>query len=73
MNSSDQQIAGDANGWELIVPAHSCEANKEHAFQSTILRNINGKAVAHVKIVIIPDGGEERLRVFGKRAIFVGN
>ncbi|KAG0640719.1 galactose-binding domain-like protein [Tuber brumale] len=38
INSSDQHIAGDASGWELIVPAHSCEADKEHAFQPTLFR-----------------------------------
>ncbi|CAZ81572.1 unnamed protein product [Tuber melanosporum] len=73
INSSDQHIAGDASGWELIVPAHSCEADKEHAFQSTLFQNINGKTVTHVKMAIILDGGVKRSRVFGKSAIFAGN
>lgn len=73
INSSDQHIAGDANGWELTAPTHPCEADKEHAFQSTLLQNINGKVVTHVKMVIIPDGGVKRLRVFGKRATLAGN
>ncbi|CUS08933.1 unnamed protein product, partial [Tuber aestivum] len=54
---------------ELIIPAHSCEADKEPAFEYTLFQNINGKAVTHVKIVIIPDGGVKRLRVFRERAI----
>ncbi|PUU82299.1 galactose-binding domain-like protein [Tuber borchii] len=73
INSSDQHIAGDANGWELIVPKHSCEADKEHAFTSILLQNVNEKVVTHVKMVIIPDGGVKRLRVFGKRATSICN
>ncbi|KAG0138688.1 galactose-binding domain-like protein [Tuber indicum] len=72
INSSDQHIASDVSGWELILAAHSCEADKGHAFQPTPFQDINGKMVVHVKM-IIPDGGVKRLRVFGKRAIFAGN
>ncbi|KAG0640008.1 galactose-binding domain-like protein [Tuber brumale] len=68
INSPEQHVASDANEWELIVPAHACEADKEHAFPSTLLQNVNGKVFTHVKMVIIPDGGVKRLRVFGKRA-----
>ncbi|KAA8914503.1 galactose-binding domain-like protein [Sphaerosporella brunnea] len=47
--------------WELI--------DTEHAFPSTMLQNTQDKMVSHVKLVIIPDGGVKRLRVFGKRAL----
>ncbi|PWW76853.1 Allantoicase [Tuber magnatum] len=73
INSSEQHVASDANGWELIVPEHPCEADKEHTFQPTLLQNVCGRVVTHVKMVIIPDGGVKRLRVFGKRAMLAGN
>ncbi|CUS07522.1 unnamed protein product [Tuber aestivum] len=49
INSSDQHIASDASGWELIVPAHSCEADKEHAFQSPSSRTLTEKRLLILK------------------------
>lgn len=66
---SDHFVAADAEGWDQIVPAHPCEADKEHAFPSTLLQGVSGKVVTHVKMVIIPDGGVKRLRVYGKRVV----
>ena len=45
-----------------------CEKDKEHGFPSTMLKH-TGEKFTHVKMVMIPDGGVKRLRVFGKRAL----
>lgn len=63
---SDHAVAADAKSWDQIVLAHPCEADKEHSFAATLLQ---GKVVTHVKLVIIPDGGVKRLRVYGKRIV----
>lgn len=68
-SGSDQSVAADADGWDQIVSPHPCEADKEHAFPSTLLQGVAGKVVTHVKMVIIPDGGIKRLRVYGKRVV----
>jgi len=60
-------VAADDAGWVKIVDAHPCSADTEHAFPSAKLQNIGTGAITHVKMVIIPDGGVKRLRVFGKR------
>jgi len=54
----------DAEGWKEIVPPSKCGPDQEHEFESAA----KGDIVTHVKIIIIPDGGVKRLRVFGKRA-----
>ncbi|KAK2041162.1 hypothetical protein LZ31DRAFT_568178 [Colletotrichum somersetense] len=54
----------DAAGWAEIVAPSKCGPDQEHDFPSAV----KDKAVTHVKITIIPDGGVKRLRVFGKRA-----
>jgi allantoicase len=69
INSDEHEVRADEEGWELIVPKSPCAKDTEHAFPSTMLRNVEGKLVSHVKLVIIPDGGVKRLRVFGKRAV----
>jgi len=51
------------------VPRAKCAKDTEHAFPSTLLKNTQGKVVSHVKLIIIPDGGVKRLRVFGKRVV----
>ncbi|KAH0614759.1 uncharacterized protein H6S33_000395 [Morchella sextelata] len=66
---SDHVVAASAPEWQKIVEAYPCEADKEHAFPSTMLKDVSGNVVTHVKMVIIPDGGVKRLRVYGKRAV----
>jgi allantoicase len=68
INSDEHEVPADHPDWELIVPKSPCAKDTEHAFPSTLLLNTEGKVVSHVKLVIIPDGGVKRLRVFGKRA-----
>lgn len=66
---SDHSVTADAKSWDKIVLAHPCEADKEHSFSAKLLEGISGKIVTHVKMVIIPDGGVKRLRVYGKRVV----
>jgi allantoicase len=40
--------------------------DKEHVYKAE-LKDVNGKSYTHAKLVIIPDGGVKRFRVFGKR------
>lgn len=54
----------DAEGWKELVAPSKCGPDQEHEFESAV----KDTAVTHVKIIIIPDGGVKRLRVFGKRA-----
>jgi allantoicase len=63
------QWAGDGNpsasaeGWHDLTEAVNCGPDKEHEFPSLIQE----KVFTHVKLIIIPDGGVKRLRVFGRR------
>lgn len=54
----------DDAGWKDIIEPLKCGPDKEHEVTS-ILGDKN--VVSHVKLIIIPDGGVKRLRVYGKR------
>ncbi|KAI5848880.1 galactose-binding domain-like protein [Tricharina praecox] len=69
LNAETHDVAADDARWELVVPKSKCAKDTEHAFSSTMMQNVDGKVVSHVKMVIIPDGGVKRLRVFGKRVV----
>jgi allantoicase len=63
--SDVEQPGADAEGWEEVVGPSKCRPDQEHEFDS----RIKEKAVTHVKITIIPDGGVKRLRILGKRVV----
>lgn len=50
-------------GWRELIGELKCEPDKEHEVKCVV----KGIALTHVKLIIIPDGGVKRLRVFGKR------
>ncbi|KAI9812354.1 MAG: Allantoicase [Thelocarpon impressellum] len=50
--------------WSELVGKAPCQADHEHVFADLGAR---GKGVTHVKLVMVPDGGVKRLRVFGTR------
>lgn len=54
-----------ADGWVALVAPTPTGADKEHEFESLI----KDRTFTHVKLVMIPDGGVKRIRVFGKRSI----
>jgi len=60
------RVDGSQNdGWtEILQPARS-GPDQESDYEGDCLVNVEGKAYTHVKMVIIPDGGVKRLRVFG--------
>ena len=41
---------------------------KEHEYTGEVLKDVTEKAYGFVKLVIIPDGGVKRVRVYGRRA-----
>ena len=62
----------DTNAWTEILSPSKLGPDKEHEFGADVLQDVEGegeeKVYAFFKMVIIPDGGVKRLRVFGKRA-----
>jgi len=53
----------DSEGWVDVVEPSACGPDKEHEFVSLE----RDKPFTHVKLVMIPDGGIKRIRVWGKR------
>lgn len=54
--------------WVEILPPQKTGPDKEHEFGKEVLKNVEGQAHAFVKMVIIPDGGVKRVRVFGRQS-----
>lgn len=54
--------------WTEILPAQKTGPDREHEYGEDLLAGVKGQKYGFVKLVIIPDGGVKRLRVFGKRA-----
>ncbi|GAM82485.1 hypothetical protein ANO11243_004650 [Dothideomycetidae sp. 11243] len=60
----------DHDAWvQILAPAKS-GPDMEHEYASDSLTDVAGQTYAFVKLVIIPDGGVKRLRVFGKRGTY---
>lgn len=57
----------DTSAWTEILTPEKVGPDAEHEFKKA-LKEVEGTAYVYVKMVIIPDGGVKRLRVFGKRA-----
>ncbi|KAI5821173.1 galactose-binding domain-like protein [Pyronema omphalodes] len=62
-------VEAQDEGWELLVAEARCQKDTQHAFTVENGMLLGKKVVSHVKMVIIPDGGVKRLRVFGKRFV----
>lgn len=65
----EDEAKGDDERWVEVVGIQRCEKDKEHEFSSGVLKEVASRAFTHMKIVIIPDGGVKRFRVFGTKAI----
>jgi len=59
----ESQPGADARGWVELVAPSKCGPDQEHELESLL----KDKAVTHVKLIMIPDGGIKRLRVLAKR------
>lgn len=65
-----QAPAGDDHDrWVQILSPQPCGPDREHAFEKGALVDVAGKTYRYIKMVIIPDGGVKRLRVFGVRRV----
>lgn len=51
--------------WSLILPRNKLGPHRQHYFQ---LENVEAKTYTHVKLVIYPDGGLQRIRVLGRKS-----
>lgn len=61
----DSEPAADAKGWVTMAEPIEGEPDVEHPAESLV----KDRAFTHVKLVMVPDGGVKRLRVFAKRAV----
>ncbi|KAI9852924.1 MAG: Allantoicase [Thelocarpon superellum] len=66
--------AADDPRWHVLVPSAPCGADREHLFDFTTApssaepeKRVASQVTTHVKLVMVPDGGVKRLRVFGRR------
>jgi allantoicase len=49
--------------WQTILPQQKLSADHEHEYRNEIQKH---DPVTHVRLIIMPDGGVSRLRLFGK-------
>ncbi|KAF2012348.1 Allantoicase [Aaosphaeria arxii CBS 175.79] len=56
-------------GWVEVLSPQKSGPDKEHVYGQEVLTDVKGKKYTHAKLIIIPDGGVKRFRVFGKRVV----
>ena len=54
-------------GWVEILAPQKTGPDREHTYGADVLKDVQAKVYTHAKLVMIPDGGIKRFRVFGKR------
>lgn len=59
--------AHDDGGWVEVLAPQKSGPDRETVYKREELKEVEGKAYTHAKLVIIPDGGVKRFRVFGRR------
>ncbi|KAF2268397.1 Allantoicase [Lojkania enalia] len=62
----EQDPKHDDTDWVEILEPQKSGPDKEHEYREE-LKDVKGKKYTHMKLIIIPDGGVKRFRVFGKR------
>lgn len=65
----DEEPEVGSQKWKVLVARAKCQADFEHVFEGEALGDVHGMSVRWVKMVIVPDGGVKRLRVWGKRVV----
>ncbi len=60
-NSSNNELENAS--WKTILPQQKLSADHEHEYRNEIQKH---DSVTHVRLIIMPDGGVSRLRLFGK-------
>ncbi|KAF2739493.1 Allantoicase [Polyplosphaeria fusca] len=58
----------DEAGWVEVLEPQKSGPDVEKEYKSE-LKEVQGKPYTHAKLVIIPDGGVKRFRVFGRKAV----
>lgn len=61
VGSGEGVFGGDDERWREVLGVRGCEGDREHVF------GVEGRVCTHLKMVILPDGGVKRFRVFGTR------
>lgn len=64
---SSEPAADDHEAWVEILSPQKTGPDAEHEYGRDVLNGVHGEVYAFVKLVIIPDGGVKRFRVFGRR------
>jgi len=59
----------DYAAWTEILSPQKTGPDAEHEYDKRVLCDAEHQAYGYVKLVIIPDGGVKRIRVFGRRAL----
>ncbi|KAF1916142.1 galactose-binding domain-like protein [Ampelomyces quisqualis] len=62
----EKEPGHETRGWVEVLEPQRCGPDKVHEYKGE-LKEVQGRAYTHVKLVIIPDGGVSRFKVFGKR------
>ncbi|KAF2799440.1 Allantoicase [Melanomma pulvis-pyrius CBS 109.77] len=64
----EKEPGNEDKSWTEILAPQKSGPDKEHEYGVEALKEVKGKGYTHAKLVIIPDGGVKRFRVFGRRA-----
>ena len=59
----DNDVISDNHRWTSLLPQQKLEADKEHHFETEIIKT--DQPITHIKLKIYPDGGVSRLRILG--------
>lgn len=59
----EKDLNSDQIKWETVLPQSKLSADHEHFFEEEIK---NSGPFTHIRLIIFPDGGVSRLRVWGK-------
>jgi len=59
----------DDKRWVEVLPPQKTGPDKEHEYSDALSPIVKERPFTHVKLVMIPDGGIKRFRVFGRRRI----
>ena len=65
-NNEADPAGTDEAAWTEILSPQKTGPDQEHEYAVEKLVNVEGKKYSHAKLVIIPDGGVKRFRVFGR-------
>jgi allantoicase len=63
-SGTDQSIITQSMFWRTLLPEQKLEMDREHVFEREI---VDLGPITHIRFNNIPDGGVNRLRLFGER------